>query len=163
MADDEKNEEQDAPKSNKMLIIIIALLAVILVGGGVAAFLMMGGDDGGSEDEAMTSTASPAIYFDLKPPFVVNYAWKGRQRYVQINLAIMTRSEQVVGALKKHMPLVRNNLVQIFGAQEFDELRTPDGKEVMRQMALEDLQKIVVDEIGEEGIEQVLFTNFVMQ
>ncbi len=165
MADDKKEEQEEAaPKSSKMLIIIIVVLIVILLGGGAAAFFMMsGGDSGESEDVSMDSSGSPAIYYDLKPPFVVNYSWKGRQRYVQINLAVMTRKEATINALKKHMPLVRNNLVQIFGAQEFDSLRTPEGKEVMRQAALVDLQKILIDEMGEEGVEQVLFTNFVMQ
>ena len=163
MADDDKKGE-DAPKSNKMLIIIIIVLILVLIGGGAAAFFMLGGDkDASKESDVSTPTNAPAIYYDLKPPFVVNYSWKGRQRYVQINLAVMTRKEAVVAALQKHMPLVRNNLVQIFGAQDFEGLRTPEGKEIMRQAALEDLQKILVDETGEEGIEQVLFTNFVMQ
>ena len=165
MADDKKEEQEEAaPKSNKMLLIIIIVLIVILLGGGAAAFFMMsGGDSGDSDDVAIDSSGAPAIYYDLKPPFVVNYSWKGRQRYVQINLAVMTRKEATITALQKHMPLVRNNLVQIFGAQEFDALRTPEGKDVMRQAALEDLQKILIDEMGEEGVEQVLFTNFVMQ
>ncbi|OUS27827.1 hypothetical protein A9Q99_13795 [Gammaproteobacteria bacterium 45_16_T64] len=163
MAEDE-NKEEAAPKSNKLLIIIIVILIVLLVGGGAAAFFMLGGDKSSGDTEvSMDSSSSPAIYYDLKPPFVVNYSWKGRQRYVQINLAVKTRNESVVSALKKHMPLVRNNLVQLFGAQDFQALQTPEGKEVMRQAALEDLQKILIDEMGDEGVEQVLFTNFVMQ
>jgi len=163
MADDDK-QGGDAPKSNKMLIIIIILLLLVLIGGGGAAFFMMNGDSGGSqESDESVSSNTPAIYYDLKPPFVVNYSWKGRQRYVQISLAVMTRKPAVVEALQKHMPLVRNNLVQIFGAQNFEGLRTPEGKEMMREAAMEDLQKILIDEMGEEGIEKVLFTNFVMQ
>ncbi|MDX1694211.1 MAG: flagellar basal body-associated protein FliL [Ketobacteraceae bacterium] len=164
MADDEEQKgTEEKPKSKMMLIIIIAVLVALLVGGGVAAFfLMSGGDEAASEDEAALAEA-PAIYYELKPPFVVNYTWKGRQRYVQIGVAIMTRNEAVIGAIQKHMPLVRNNLVMLFGSQEFEGLRSMEGKEALRQKALEEIQAIVTEEMGEGGVEKVLFTNFVMQ
>lgn len=164
MADDDKKEDQgeEKPKSKMLLIIIIALV-VLLIGGGVGAFLMMSGGDEEVAEESAEPTQQPAIYFDFKPPFVVNYQWKGRQRYVQISLSMMTRSEAVIGTIQKHMPLVRNNLVMILGAQDFEVLRTPEGKETLRQTILEELQKIMTEETGDPGVEQVLFTNFVMQ
>lgn len=165
MAKEEKAEEQqEKPKSKMMLIIIIAVLVVLLVGGGVAAFLMMGSDEESAESTEATEPAlQPAIYFDFKPPFIVNYQWNGRQRYVQVSLSVMTRKGAVVDALQKHMPLIRNNLLMTFSAQEFEMLRTPEGKEALRQLVLEELQKILTEEMGEPGVEQVLFTNFVMQ
>jgi len=165
MAKEEKTEEQqEKPKSKMMLIIIIAVLVVLLVGGGVAAFFMMsGGDEDAAAQEAAEPQQMPAIYFDFKPPFVVNYQWNGRQRFVQVSLSVMTRKGAVVDAIQKHMPLIRNNLLMVFSAQEFEMLRTPEGKEALRQQVLEDLQKVLNEEIGEPGVEQVLFTNFVMQ
>ncbi|MCG8316735.1 MAG: flagellar basal body-associated protein FliL [Pseudomonadales bacterium] len=162
MAEEEQKEGEEKPKSKMMLIIIIVLVAV-LVGGGVAAFFLLSGGEETTEEVAETPSNAPAIYFDLKPPFVVNYNWKGRQRYVQISVAVMTRNEAVIEALQKHMPLVRNNLVMVFGSQEFEGLKTKEGKEALRQKALEELQLVVTDEIGEAGVEKVLFTNFVMQ
>jgi flagellar FliL protein len=164
MADDDNksSEEQEKPKS-KMLIIIIAVLVVLLIGGGAAAFLMMSGGEEAAVEESSEPTQQPAIYFDFKPPFVVNYQWKGRQRYVQISISIMTRNEAAIETLQKHMPLVRNNLVMVFGSQDFEVLRTPEGKEAVRQSVLEEIQKILTEEMGEPAVEQVLFTNFVMQ
>jgi flagellar FliL protein len=163
MAKEEKAEEQqEKPKSKMMLIIIIAVLVVLLLGGGITAFLMMGGDDE-AEANAETPTQQPAIYFDFKPPFIVNYQWQGRQRFVQVSLSVMTRKGSIVDAMQKHMPLIRNNLLMVFSAQEFEMLRTPEGKEALRQVVLEELQKILTEETGEPGVEQVLFTNFVMQ
>ena len=165
MAKEEKAEEQqEKPKSKMMLIIIIAVLVALLVGGGVAAFFMMsGGDDKESSAAEQTPTQQPAIYFDFKPPFIVNFQINGRQRFAQISLSIMTRKGSVVDALQKHMPLIRNNLLMVFSSQEFDALRTPEGKEMLRQQVLEEMQKVLNEEIGEPGVEQVLFTNFVMQ
>lgn len=158
---DEKDNQDDAPpKSKMMLIIIIVAVVALLIGGGVAAFLLMGEE---APAEATEPAVKPAIYHELKPPFVVNYQWQGRQRYAQISISIMTRDGSAIAALEKHMPLVKNNLLEVFGSQDFDGLRTPEGKEALRQQALETLQQIVLDETGNAGIEQVLFTNFVMQ
>ena len=184
MADDDNNngEEQEKPKSKMLLIIIIAVLVVLLIGGGVAAFFMLSGGDDPVAEESSEPAQKPAIYFDFKPPFVVNYQWKGRQRYVQISLTVMTRDAAAIDLINTHMPLVRNNLVMILGAQDFETLRTTEGKEALRQTMLEEIQKILLEESGgapaaptdgeEAGlmagnggpvIEQVLFTNFVMQ
>lgn len=164
MADEEQkeNENEEKPKSKMMLIIIIAVLVAVLVGGGVAAFFLMGSDDEATAEEDVLAE-KPAVYYELKPPFVVNYNWKGRQRYVQIGVAVMTRDEAVIAAIQKHMPLVRNNLVMVFGSQEFEGLRTLEGKENLRQKALEEIQAIVSEETGSAGVEKILFTNFVMQ
>lgn len=164
MAEDEKKEgqEEEKPKS-KMLLIIIAVLVVLLIGGGVAVFLLLSGDDEAATEEASEPTKQPAIYYDLKPPFVVNYQWKNRQRYVQLSISIVTRKEAVVGAVQKHMPLVRNNVVMILSSQDFEVMRTPEGKDALRQAVLEEIQSILTDETGDAGVEQVLFTNFVMQ
>ena len=165
MAKEEKTEEQqEKPKSKMMLIIIIAVLVALLAGGGVAAFFMLsGGDDEASGEQAAEPQQMPAIYFDFKPPFIVNYQWNGRQRFVQVSLSVMTRKGTVVDSMQQHMPLIRNNLLMVFSAQDFEMLRTPEGKEALRQQVLEELQKILNEEIGEPGVEQGLFTNFVMQ
>ena len=166
MAKEEKSEEktEEKPKSKMMLVIIIAVLVALLAGGGVAAFFMMsGGEEKAVEESAAAPTQQPAIYFDFKPPFIVNYNWNGRQRFVQVGVSIMTRKGAVVDALQKHMPLIRNNLLMVFSSQDFEMLRTPEGKEALRQQLLEEIQKVLNEEIGEPGIEQVLFTNFVMQ
>lgn len=155
----------EEPKSKSKLLIIIIAVVVLLVGGGAAAFfLLMGGDEQPAEmDEAVENVKAKAIYIPLKPPFVVTYGVSGRQRFVQISVTLMTRNNDVVNVVQANMPLVRNNLVTVFSSQDFDELQTNEGKEALRQIALEEVQAIVEEEIGVPGVEQVLFTNFVMQ
>lgn len=154
----------EEPKSKSKLLIIIVALVVILGGAGAAAFfLLMGSDEPEQVEDVSEDVKAQAIYIPLKPPFVVTYSVGGRQRFVQITVSLMTRSNDVVRAVQTHMPLVRNNLVTVFSSQEFDELQTYEGKEALRQIALEEIQAIVEEEIGIPGVEQVLFTNFVMQ
>ena len=51
----------------------------------------------------------------------------------------------------------------LFASQDYVNLQTPDGKEMLKKVTKEALQKILQREIGNRGIESVLFTNFVMQ
>ncbi|HBO6809043.1 TPA: flagellar basal body-associated protein FliL, partial [Pseudomonas aeruginosa] len=76
---------------------------------------------------------------------------------------LMGRDKAQMDALREHMPLVRNKLVMLFSSQSFDSLVTPVGKEMLRQQATAGLQELAKKETGQLAIEQVLFTNFVLQ
>jgi flagellar protein FliL len=117
----------------------------------------------------------PAIYLALKPNFTVNYDVNGRQRFLQAELTIMYRNAEVLKILELHMPAVRNGLVLLLSSQVFDDLQTVEGKEKLRAAALKIVQNILIKEQEEAAekpikdknklpnIEQILFTNFVMQ
>ncbi len=143
--------------------------------------------DSDSSDEAEVEV-KPAIYFPLKT-FTVNYDVNGRQRFLQAELTLMYRDETVLKILELHMPAVRNRLVMLLSRQVFDELQTAEGKEKLRTEALAEIQGIIAKETAasaektdeddeeeknkkgdkskakppEPNIEQVLFTQFVMQ
>ncbi|HEJ5535400.1 TPA: flagellar basal body-associated protein FliL [Pseudomonas aeruginosa] len=113
--------------------------------------------------EAAKPGKQPALYEILAPAFVVNFNQNGRQRYMQVGVALMGRDKAQMDALREHMPLVRNKLVMLFSSQSFDSLVTPVGKEMLRQQATAGLQELAKKETGQLAIEQVLFTNFVLQ
>ncbi len=58
---------------------------------------------------------------------------------------------------------MRNQLVMLFSSQDFAALATPVGKEMLRQQATASVQELAQKETGKVAIEQVLFTNFVLQ
>lgn len=120
-------------------------------------------------DEVTEDTANaepvkqPAIYFPLKPALIVNFQARGRQRFLQAEITLMVRDNAVIQAVEMHMPMIRNSLVMQLGGQDYETLQTAEGKEALRQDALVTLQGLLEAEIGQPGVEQVLFTNFVMQ
>ena len=61
------------------------------------------------------------------------------------------------------MPALRNQLVMLFSSQEFDQLNTSLGLEMLKQKVTATVQELAMREVGEPVVEQVLFTNFVMQ
>jgi flagellar protein FliL len=156
-------------KGKLKLIIGIALGLLLAVGLSVGAtfYFMSQGQSEPPADEAETQDApqrQPAIYEVLAPAFIVNFTNAGgRQRYMQVSVALMSRDQAALDALKEHMPLLRNQLVMLFSSQEFASLATPVGQEMLRQQATASVQELAQKEIGKLAIEQVLFTNFVLQ
>ncbi|WP_278377993.1 MULTISPECIES: flagellar basal body-associated protein FliL [Stutzerimonas] len=162
-------EAEPAGKGKLKLILVIVVAMLVAVGlsiGGTLYFMNKGGDLGDDKAEEAAATASgkqPAIYEVLMPAFVVNFSNKGRQRYMQVSIALMSRDQAALDALKVHMPLLRNRLVMLFSSQDFEALKTPVGKEMLRQQATASVQELAQKEIGKLAVEQVLFTNFVLQ
>ncbi|QLF94455.1 flagellar basal body-associated protein FliL [Pseudomonas sp. ABC1] len=156
-----------AGKGKGKLIIIIVVALVLAIGlsvGGTLMFLNKGGDEAPpAEAVAAAPVRQPAIYQELAPAFVVNFNHNGRQRYMQVTLSLMSRDQLALDELKVHMPLLRNRLVMLFSSQDFATLASPDGKEALRQQATASVQELAQKETGKLVVEQVLFTNFVLQ
>ena len=173
--DDGEDNSPKAKSSGKLKIIIIVLVALLLVAGTVGGTLyMLGFFEGGStteeqneseegDNEAVVEKPKSAMYYPIKPAFTVNFPSKGRQRYLQVDVTVLTRDMDAYSALQTHSPLVKNRLVMLFSGEIYEELQTHEGKELLRQKSLEALQGIMQQEIGKPGVEDVLFTNFVMQ
>ncbi len=148
---------------------MILLLIGMSVGGTLVALKMLTPEEeipveeGAAVVEEVVPAKKTAIYFPLKPPIIVDFQARGRQRFLQAELTLMVREEDVIQTVELHMPMIRNSLVLLFGGQIYDDLQTAEGKELLRQEALEAVQQLLEAEIGKPGVEQVLFTNFVMQ
>lgn len=176
---DEENATEEAPKSGKKKLIIIIVAALLLlggIGGGVMFYLQssepepMAEGEGDGEDmleEEETSffgSGKPkALYHDIRPEFIVTFEANSRQRYVQLNVTLVARDEEIIAVLVNNDPVIRNTLVLLFSKQSYLELQTREGKEMLRKTATKAIQDLMMKEIGQKGIETVLFTNFVMQ
>ena len=159
-----------ADGKRKLKLIVLVVLGLLLAVGlsvGSTLYFMSRGESKSAEAAADTQAApqrQPAIYESLAPAFVVNFSnTGGRQRYMQVSVALMSRDQLALDALKEHMPLLRNQLVMLFSSQDFATLATPVGQEMLRQQATASVQELAQREIGKLAIEQVLFTNFVLQ
>ena len=175
MADAEQNatEDKQAPakvSSKKRLIIMAALLAgivVLSVGATLAALKFLGPKPVEVALDVQVDAAppppKPAIYYPLKPAINVSFSVRGRQRLLQAELTLMTRDESIISAIELHQSMIRSALILLIGGHPYEELQTAEGKELLRQQCLQEIQRLLQQEIGKPGIEQVLFTNFVMQ
>ena len=171
------NADESASKKKKILLIIglaVALIAVS-IGGTVLALKMLSPSPTAEAASKKTAVLAPAIYFEMTPNFTINFNVNGRQRYLQAAITLLYRDPKLQSQLTLHMPAIRNGLVMLLSTKDFDELQTEEGKETLRAEALESIRsqlqkerEILVakgkgDDISPANIEQVLFTNFVMQ
>lgn len=107
---------------------------------------------------------APAIYVTLEPPFVVNFPAGKSAKFLQISMEIMTRDPPTAQLLKDNNPLLRNDVLMLFGAQQYEVIATPEGREALRQQTLEAVRGVVKKEGGKPAeVEAVYFTSFVMQ
>lgn len=160
---------QPGGKSKLKLIILIVVIVLLAVGLSIGGTWFILSKDKKAEEPKHEEAAAaapvhqPAIYQDLQPAFVVNYNVDGRTRYLQVSMALMGRDAAGMEKLKVNVPVLRNRLVMLLAGQDFKALQTPLGKEMLLQQALASVQEVAQKEAGGTVVEQVLFTNFVLQ
>jgi len=166
-------------KKKKMLIIIIAV--VVLLGGGGGYFFFMMGDepvaqeqvDGAVDGESSNSKTSSddqsgaqigtALYVPMPRPFRFNVPGVARDRFVEIRVQLLVRSDDNEEKVKMHIPLIESTLLGVFSQENADDLAISAGKEALKLKSLEEVQKVMKDVEGSKTVEKVLFTGFVMQ
>ncbi|MBB5016722.1 flagellar basal body-associated FliL family protein [Rehaibacterium terrae] len=149
-----------------LIVLLLVLFVALPAGIGVGWYLVAGAkaEVADADGQAKAGKAPPAaIYHALEPAFVVNLADRDLDRYLQVEVQVMTRDASVIPALEAHMPLIRNRLLLLFGQQHADQLRSREDKERLQEEALAELQAILAEVAGKPGIEAVYFTNFVTQ
>jgi len=172
MAENDQNTEQPAAESGgKKKLIYLIILAVVVaamsVGGTLAALKFLAPASPQESDAAVESDEPPppppAIYYPLKPSILANFEYRGRQRYLQLDITLLMRDDEVISAIETHMPMIRNGLNMLISGQLYEELQTAEGKEILRQQCLQEIQRLLQQEINNPGVEQVLFTSFILQ
>ena len=161
---DEVSEKTERSFITKILLIGVlpaAIAALLVIATLFVSGVIPGSGNGFNEDGFRES--SPAIYLPIDPTFVVNFSGQGNARFLQITVEVMTRSPDALDDMKAHIPVIRNNLNMLFSDQQYDNISTLEGKERLREEALEVIQRILEEETGDPGIEAVYFTTFVMQ
>jgi flagellar protein FliL len=159
-------EAEGAPLSKKKWLIIGIISVLVLAGGGVGAWLAFGQNPthGKKAAEQPKEPLAPPLYVALDPPFVVNFDGDQVVRFLQITVQVMTRDPATVEVMKANDPVVRNDLLMLFGNQKYEVVSQRAGKEKLRSDALEAVRHVVQNAGGKpDHIEQVYFTSFVMQ
>ncbi len=182
-------EAEVAPekKSGGMKMIIIAVVGVLVLTGATLGALyfagIIGGDkaitpvaegapaesqDGDAAKAAnKTSTAAvakgPVIYLPMEPAFVVNFGADADVRFMQINIQVGAHDQVIIDNVKTHTPAIRNGLVMLYSSQDPVVLNTRAGKEELLKQTLEEINRVLKDQTGSAGVENVYFTSFVMQ
>ena len=141
---------------------------MIAAGAGVAVPMFLNKDEPAAAEEAAPEAeemmGKDAIYEGIHPPLLVNFLdERGKGRFLQMSLEVMTRDEAVIEAIKTHNAVIRNNLILLYGDVKLSDVNTREGKTQMLAQALSEINMILKEQTGNEGIEAVYFTNLVVQ
>jgi flagellar protein FliL len=155
--------------------LLVGVAVAALAGAGGAAWLLMNRSapaaadaQAQAEGESQSAPApraavGPPHYLSLTPAFVVNLANDEAMRYLQVDIEVMARDPLVLDLVKTHMPVIRNDLLLLFGQQRYEDLESRAGKEKLQAAALAEVQRILLEETGKSGVEALYFTSLVMQ
>lgn len=181
MAEEAENEEsaEKGGSKKKLIIIVGGLVAVLLVAGAGLYFTgffdepapveqsegsegveeSADSSDGGDDSD---SESKEALYQELKPPFIVNFQGSNI-KIIKIAISVMTHNADVLDAVKQHDPVVRNNTLLILASQNPEELKTTEGKLALQGLIKDDVNKVLAAQKISGTVEQVFFTDLVMQ
>lgn len=170
MADEEEN------KGGKgKLIVIIAVVLILALGGGAAYYFLFMGDEPAAEgdevvaeevieeEEVVDNSGLEALYVGMPRSFTFNVPGQDRERLVQIKVQLLVRGLDNDNLARTHIPLIEGTLLQVFSATNAEELSSASGKEALKVAAAREVKRALKDISGEEVVEKVLFTGFVMQ
>lgn len=168
MADEENTGDgENKGGMGKMLVFGGIGLVLVAVGifAGPAIQNMISPPPPADDGEAAAAQASgPPIYQTLHPPMVVNFKdQEGEVHFMQVTMEVMSRDQTVINLVREHMPAIRNALIMLFGGTIYEEITTREGKEAMLAEALAEIQRVVLEQTGETGVEAAYFTALVVQ
>jgi len=150
--------------SKALVLLLLATMSVYVA----AAEEVAPADDGVPEQDGEpldegARAAAKAIYLPLKPAFVVNYGGAGRLKYIKAEVSVRLDSSRAANSVRHHMPYIRNNLVMLFASQTDESVGSQAGKEALRQDALAEIRKILLEEDRQEGVIDVFFNTLIVQ
>lgn len=116
-----------------------------------------------SADPAPTNNETHKYYFEVEPPLVVNVDEGDIVRFLQINTQIQYTQQLALPIIEKHMPAIRDAMIILLSGQSVAEIKTPQGKEKLRESALKAIQQVMTETTGEPVVDAVYFTGFVIQ
>jgi flagellar protein FliL len=156
----------------------VLLLAIGLFAGPIVQNLMSpagdaspAGDEAVAEEpaepevkEVVVKSDDPELYQGLHPAMVVNFRdAAGDQHFMQIEMEVMARNQKVIEAIKNHTPLIRNNLILLYGGVSYEAVTTREGKEQMLADGLREIQKVLTPRVGKPNVEALYFTSLIIQ
>jgi flagellar FliL protein len=107
-------------------------------------------------------SAYQATYFQLQTPFTSNIS--DTDAFAQISIAVSTYYDmRVIEAIKTHEMAIRSQVLMMLAQQPVEALSTPEGKKALQGKIRTIINDILKQKTGYGGVDNVYFTNFVIQ
>lgn len=113
--------------------------------------------------QAKEAAAPPAgpTYVELAPSFVANYQ-SSKIRYLKADVTLMAENALTADAIGRHIPLIRHQLVMLFSRQSEESLQSAEGRQHLKDEALQEVINALQSEKEAAQVKEVLFTSFIV-
>lgn len=106
--------------------------------------------------------AYQATYFQIPAPFTSNLT--DSDAFVQVSIAVSTYYDnRVVQAVQTHETAIRSAVLMMMAQEQEVALSEPHGKEALQAKLLRIINDTLKEKTGFGGVDNVYFTNFVIQ
>ena len=116
------------------------------------------GDD---EDEVPPQ----AVYFTFPEAFTINFLnqSKKKARYLQIKVSLMAHNPEIISSAELNLPMLEDSLRTLFSSQSFDDVTSTAGRKALQANTLKTIKTILKEETGQDNLDAVYFTSFILQ
>ncbi|EKS69287.1 flagellar basal body-associated protein FliL [Caballeronia zhejiangensis] len=162
MATTTANQQPIVPaKAGKLKkILIIAVGAIVLLGAGAGgAYFFVGKNHG----PAKPAPEPPPVFFPLESLTVNLQSDDGAMHYLRAGLTLKLKDEKVQLLVTEHMPEVRSHVLLLLSGKRPDDLATVDGKKQLANELRASVETAASTAEKPVRVEEVLFTEFVVQ
>jgi flagellar FliL protein len=152
----------EPPRERLSHALALACAAVLAVGGlGAAAWRLDVGRIATRFGGGLTSARPVVTEGALEPldPFIVNLADEDGRRYVKATLQVAFYDAEVPPEFRRRLPQARDLLLTLLSSKTFADVRTPEGKAVLRDEIVSRLNTV----LNEDAVKAVYFTEFIVQ
>jgi flagellar protein FliL len=144
---------------------LLAIVGVVVLLGGGAAAWFLGVIPHGTKHEAeakeeVKQLEQPEVgALQALDPFIANLADEDGKRYLKATLQLEFFDAKVPDEFHSHLPLIRDLLLTLFTSKTFAEIRTPQGKTLLREEIVNRLNRAM----RRDAVKAVYFTEFIVQ
>jgi flagellar FliL protein len=150
-----------APKGGKGKLLVLVGVAVLLAGGGAAAWffrLLPGSNKAEAKEEVKETQPAVGAFLPLEP-FIANLADEDGKRYLKATVQLEFFAARVPEEFAARTPQVRDLLLTLFTSKQYAEIRTPQGKSLLRDEIINRINRT----LNRDVVKAVYFTEFIVQ
>ena len=147
-------------KMKRILLIVLGLIVLLGAGGAGAYYYFLHKPGPGAPAKA--APAAPPGFFPLES-MTVNLQSDDAMHYLRIGLTLKLPDQKAQGELTERMPEVRSHILMLLSAKRPDDLAGIDGKRELAKELLDTVNKTGGAPENPAHVQEVLFTEFVVQ
>lgn len=160
-------ESMAASRKSRSLLLIGLLIVLLAVTSSIAVYFFLDARDSSKaaasdvvDDEPVEA---PAPIFVTVQPFTVNLQSDYGDRLLYVGLSLRVHDEATSTFLTQNMPEVRSRLLMLLSGKSAEELIKPEGKIKLKQQILDLFNEPITTPQPTLSIDDVLFSDFIVQ